>query len=203
MGRSKDTGITGVIMRLAWIMLIAIAISGWTPHLHSQTPPVRSSGAAPHLAIPPRGEYSHSAQISEQVCDKFKDYCTTTLDGIHLTDGLELSFYFVYPPPKIRTPPKTVTIMLTRSGDDWEYLKCHDLTFLLDGHVRLPVDSEHDGDVLSSGGVIEFITVDLPRATFLRIALAKKVALKLCLTEAELSEDDQRGLLDLASRMNP
>jgi hypothetical protein len=165
--------------------------------------PVHSTDAVQELGIPPRGEYSHSGEITETDCDKFEEYCTTTLDGVFLADGLKLSAFFVYQPPKLRTPPKTITIRLTRSGEDWEYLKCNDLTFLLDGRFKLPVDSKYDGDVLPSGGVIEFIVVNLPRADFLRIALAKKVELKLCITEAELSDDDQRALLDLASRMNP
>ena len=74
---------------------------------------------------------------------------------------------------------KYVIVTFIFDSDEWQYLECHNVEALADS---TPVDvgeSEHDGDV-GDGYVMEFVTVEISRATLKRLAFATATKFRIC-----------------------
>ena len=82
-------------------------------------------------------------------------------------------------------------------NDSWEYLKSHDVFCLADDQsIELP-ETNHSGEVRSSGKVIEIINFIVSYETFELLCKASKLEFKLYLTEFKLSEKEQTVLKQL------
>lgn len=152
--------------------------------------------------IPPRLPYVHSYQIAEEY-DRFKGRTVVDLapDYGEMTSLRQGSLWVNYSyDGQTPSPPATLVFALWSVNDDWEYLNCHSLNFLIDGSP-LQVDTERKGEVLSGGRVSETIMSTLATKDFLKLVNAKLVEGKLCNTEFKLSAEQMQGLKDVASRM--
>jgi hypothetical protein len=86
-------------------------------------------------------------------------------------------------PPVGGVADTSVRVMLSstsRSG--WKYLKCHHLSFLVDGRPYSVEGEKHDGNV-GTGYVSEHISFDVPRALVDEMGRGRVVEGKLCNTE--------------------
>ena len=86
-------------------------------------------------------------------------------------------------PPAGGVVDTSVRVMLSstsRSG--WKYLKCHSLSFLVDGQPYSVAGEKHDGNV-GTGYVSEHISFDVPRALVEDMGRGRVVEGQLCNTE--------------------
>jgi hypothetical protein len=98
-------------------------------------------------------------------------------------------------------PPDEVVFSLVSQSDDWAYLTNHRLILLLDDTTRLDMgELVRRGEVGRAGRVQESMFVQLPRATFEKIARAAKVEAQLASTEFALKPEHIGALRDLLSR---
>jgi hypothetical protein len=112
-------------------------------------------------------------------------------------EPLRIGGFFVK--PKSLGPPVVVTLSFYSSSSDWKFLNFHPIAVLADGEgLDLPTP-RHRGNVFN-GGVSEYISVDLPLATFIKIANAENVEMRLGLTEMRLTQNHMEALRDLLSR---
>jgi hypothetical protein len=153
--------------------------------------------------IPPRGTYRHGYKIRVDF-DRLEGNTVVSLDTRRSEFGRgpgSLSVFYLY---EGTTPvvPSLVSLTLVSTADIAQYVDCHDLTLLLDGQVRMPIETEHRWWV-GDGFVDEWVTSYLKAGQFLEIVNAKKVEGKLCDTEFVLSSEQLEALRDLASRMQP
>lgn len=165
--------------------------------------PQPTAAPTPVASIPPRGAYKHPYTVTEKY-----DRITDVTDVVLKPDLAEekrgagsLMAVYTYRgthPAK----PANISFSFVSLSDDWQYLQCHSLSLLLDGKVRMPLDTTHDGDV-GRGYVLEFVQSRLPLSQFLQIVNAKQVEGRLCNTQFALSSAQMEALRDLASRMQP
>ena len=134
--------------------------------------------------------------------DRFTNRTTVILNAMKVGSDFELTAYFSIA-GKQPSEPTFVQFMLRPnswiSSRTWEYLHCHDVALLVDGQP-ISVQASHDGRV-GNGYVLEYITFDLPLASFLRLATASKVEARVCRTELAIGSLQMAALRDLASRM--
>lgn len=79
-------------------------------------------------------------------------------------------------------------------SDDWRYLKCRSLHFLVDGKpLQLP-QAKYDGDVGYAGHVTENFWMHVGMATYRQLAKAGSIEYKVCNDEMAVSEE---GMLNL------
>lgn len=154
------------------------------------------------IDIPLQNTYKHTSTITEEY-DRFKKETVITMYS-SLADSFKgrphgLVVIYSYPGEKAQIPDK-VEIGFSSTYEDWTYLRCHDLTFLIDGEP-VSVRSEHIGDVLSGGSVAETVIGFLTPQIFLQMANAKKLEGKICNDEFVFSESQMEALRDTASRM--
>ncbi|BAH39322.1 hypothetical protein GAU_2280 [Gemmatimonas aurantiaca T-27] len=167
-----------------------------------------SAQTAVEIAVPsPTGD-SKIASLVRVEFDRFKQQTVASLelppvrastaDGRSFTT-LRPSAHFVY---KGETPqvPDFVLLMVQSRSAQWEYLRCHDLLFLVDGKPFETPAADHDGRVLRPG-VGETVTVMLPPAALIAMANATKVEAKLCRDEFEFDQQARLAFRELASRM--
>ncbi|MCK4828788.1 hypothetical protein KA005_74375 [bacterium] len=133
--------------------------------------------------------------------DRFKDWTSITLGQNYMT----IMFSKMRKQPQLmpsisykgKTPPGlgvTVNLGFFSVNDSWKYLKSHDLYCLADDQpIELP-ETNHRGEVMSSGSVLEVIHFDVSYETFEVLCKASKLEFKLHLTEFKLSEKEQTVL---------
>ncbi|HZQ11022.1 MAG TPA: hypothetical protein VFD70_30910 [Anaerolineae bacterium] len=152
--------------------------------------------------IPPRQDYKHGYEIKEEY-DRFKRITKVSLEP-RFSDTKKrpgaLAVLYSYP-ETTPTIPSEVDVAFLSVHDDWEYLECHDLTFLIDNQP-LKVKTDHDGSV-GSGYVVETVAGYINTDDFLTLVNAQKVEGQLCRDEFVLTNDQMNALKDVASRMQP
>ena len=170
--------------------------------------PTRTSTPCPtptlsiYEQIPPRGDYDHgSIEVTEEY-DRFSDFTFVNLTSevgwmYGPEDGLYVICGYDGTSPSI---PLFVEIGFQSSSDDWDYLDCHSVYFLIDDSIRLHPDTEHDGTV-GNGWVLEMVSMYLDTSDFLKIVNAEKVEVSLCNDEFTLTDNQMEALRDAASRM--
>ena len=124
--------------------------------------------------------------------DRFKGQSTVALSpdiaALDAQPQLTLFTFFKGTQP---TRPDFVAMTFWSTHKDWEYLKCHSVSTLVDGApFKLP-DSKHDGTV-GSGYVVERVKVTIPFDDLERMARGKSVEFRICNTEFAL-DDNMRG----------
>lgn len=124
---------------------------------------------------------------------EFEGITAVHVEEIDLGSSLELRGAETLKPAGDDTDPFTrgvdgnvlgVPMTIVARADDWRFLKCHGLNWLLDG-ARLQTPTEHDGHV-GRGYVLEFISFRLTYADFVQLSQAQTVRGKLCNTEFAL-----------------
>jgi len=98
--------------------------------------------------------------------------------------------------------PDVVAFMFSAKSESWQYLDCHTTSLLVDGKP-LPLETEHDGSVMSGGDVIEYIKSMITFEKFQQIASAKKVEVQICNTEFSLSDEDMNDLKQFVNLITP
>ncbi len=151
--------------------------------------------------VPQRRMYSHSYQIKEEF-DRFKNTTEVSLlpdygEMISAEQGALFVFYSYA--EKTPRPPSVVGIGFWSVNDNWEYLRCHNLIFLVDG-APLAVETQHEGEVMS-GNVSESVIGQIGIRDFLTLVGAQSIEGKLCNTEFKLTTEQREALRDVASRM--
>jgi len=109
---------------------------------------------------------------------------------------------FIFEGEILKKSPKEAPIFFMSRNDDWEYLNCHHTYLLVDGE---PVDlgeGIHHGEV-GSGYVLEFIFHEVPFTLLQKLALAKKVEVKICNTEFVLTREDSSDLQEYIRFLTP
>lgn len=162
--------------------------------------------ATPDLSkqIPLRGTYAHKYEI-KSVYDKFKQRTEISLEPrFSETQRLPGSLVIIYSyPGETPAQPDTVEWGLISVSDTWEYLDCHSTIFLVDGATRFTPETQHDGEVGSSGFVVETVHGLWTLEEFLQVVNAQTVEGQLCNTEFSFSSEQMEALRDVASRMLP
>ena len=155
---------------------------------------------------PPFSESYGSAFRLQQKYDKFKNKTIVSLSLDlkpskirYSSNKLAFNSFFFYLGEKVKTP-SFVMIAFQSTTDDWEYLRSHELTFLIDDKPLEIGTLKHKGSV-GKGYVIEFLSKLIPLSHFLMIVNSKKVDGKLFTTEFRFTEEQLEALRDYASRM--
>ncbi len=87
---------------------------------------------------------------------------------------------------------KTIAIMFVSKSPDYQYLKCYAVRASVDGKPMAVGESEHEGEA-RTGGVVEYVTLQVDLKTLNALAAAKDVKFKICndsvqLTAAEMAQ---------------
>ncbi len=194
-------GIVAVALFIAGGLLIAAKTARKVnPAEHASAVPafeLKGMHAAPFM---------HSASITDDT-DRFTGVRSTNLHDMKLIpqqqfeEPLQIGAYFVKPTTPSGTVglPRIVVLTFYSSSEGWRFLKFHRLDVLADGErVDVP-EVLHRGDVVS-GGVTEYMTVDLPVSSFIKIANAESVEMRLGGVELQLNSNHLEALRDLLSR---
>lgn len=99
---------------------------------------------------------------------------------------------------KGREVPPSIDASINMSSPDWQYLRCHDVTFLVDGE-RMPYSGAQTGnagynDSMRMAEVYERVSFQMPIADAIKIANAGTVEYQVCRDEHEMLPKDQEGL---------
>ena len=92
---------------------------------------------------------------------------------------------------------KTVSVMLMYFANDWGFLKCHPIDWLIDGKPSPGPKTAHDGEV-TSRGVTETITQELPVDFFAKIVTGETVKGRLCTYEFAFTDDQRQTIRTFA-----
>lgn len=82
-------------------------------------------------------------------------------------------------------------------SEDWRYIDCHHLDWLVDDKRATTGESSHEGSVISHDRVLEYIDTAPTPAQVAKLASGTKVEAKICNTEIVLSDEDMQALREL------
>lgn len=117
--------------------------------------------------------------------DEFSGAHTLSSAKVRLGNVTPTLRFYTYAVTVDGTVP-TISVFLLSSTDEWRFLKCHDLMWLVDER-RLPLmPTKHDGTVYR-GGVAETIRQDMPVEVFRTLVNAQQVRGRLCDTKFRLN----------------
>jgi hypothetical protein len=94
-------------------------------------------------------------------------------------------------------------LVFRSKSSSWKYLECNSVLCLIDGEKLDLPESRHDGKVLDSANVVEYISVFSDKATFEKLWNAKQVEFKVCNDEFSLSPIEMRMLQELKNYLSP
>ena len=131
--------------------------------------------------------------------DEFAQTTTVYLENVellfnaysHLTGGptsLKLSFLRMIAPQY-----SPVQLVFASWSDDWVYLRCHDLYWLIND-VSVRVETKRQPGSVRGRYVHEFITTEIPFETIENMVNARSVRGRLCTTEFKLSPEHLSAL---------
>lgn len=136
--------------------------------------------------------------------DRFENETMVRLDLELEQAGLNLITFFTML-GRSASRPELVVMTLVAKNESWEFLRCHDVSFLVDGVPFASGASEephHNGEV-GTGYVLEFIAVMLTPERFNLLIGGSKIEGRLCRTEFGITPPQLASLRDFATRMNP
>jgi len=149
-------------------------------------------------------EFKHKAKI-ESNYDRFEDETHVRLESKRVLGGfmedVKMGASFFYKGQKLSTPEYFIFLFVSDTKG-WRFLSetQRELIALADGE-RLPLGTlDRDSKVRSGGWVSEIMVKEVPYETFLKIATAKEVEMKLGKYEFKLKEEHLEALRDLVSR---
>ncbi len=196
----------------------ATATSAPTPTPTSTSTPMATPTPDIHDRIPPRDDYHHDHEVTEQY-DESDDttYVASSapthdivIDG---EPGIDIRYHYQGTEP---TVPSTVFFSIVSRSDSPQYLNCHNLVILVDDDIRMtpqasylgdddaPIpETDHEGSVLEGREILEMVYAFLDVKEFLQIVNGDNVELTLCDDEWTLTTAELEALKDVASRMVP
>jgi hypothetical protein len=167
---------------------IAVARPTYAPN-----PNLKDLSAATPLVLP-----SDTPQVKVDY-DRLQDYTSITAPDIQLSEKVKIESYFICHGKTSKCHPSQVTMLFSRSGEDWEFLRYHPMVMLLNGTTRFRLgESDYDGTV-GNGYVMEFQTVKLTLSQFLQLAAAKSVEGSWGLYHFELNTEQRASIRALAN----
>lgn len=197
----------------------ATATSTPTPTPTSTYTPAATPTPDIHDRIPPRDDYHHDHEITEQYNESDDTTYVASSAPSHdviIEDefGLDIRYNYQGTEPAV---PSTVLFSIVSRGDSRQYLNCHRLVILVDEDIRMTPQTSYLGDddphespetghedsVLEGREVLEMVYAFLDVEEFLQIVNADQVELTLCDDEWALTTAELQALKDVASRMTP
>lgn len=128
--------------------------------------------------------------------DRIDDYTSTDLEPMPVSTFQLGAFYTCH--GHSVCVPKFITLHISSSSGDWQYLESSHLRFLLDGRTRIDIgELQHHGTV-GQGYVLEQFFATVPLPTFLRIVRANRVEGRLGQNEFTLQPEQLAALHELA-----
>ena len=148
------------------------------------------------------GPYATAAQVTISY-DRFERTTVARLKGEDTKSQPQFHVLTTFPGDTVPAAPEAV-IWFSVTGRSWQFLECHRTRLLIDGvPLEVPNEAEHDGRVLSSGGVIEFILVTVTWEHVLQLARGTTIEVKICNREFALSRVNMDRLRDFVARVTP
>lgn len=197
----------------------ATATSTPTPTPTSTYTPAATPTPDVHDRIPPRDDYHHDHEITEQYNESDDTtYVASSAPSRNVVIegefGLDIRYRYQGTAPAV---PSTVLFSIVSRSDSPQYLNCHDLIILVDDDIRMTPQTDYLGDdephespeidheesVLEGREVLEMVYTFLEVEEFLQIVNADQVELTLCDDEWTLTAAELQALKDVASRMTP
>jgi len=143
--------------------------------------------------------------------DRFEDKTTAwvSYERVYVKNlayqNLRVTAFFTYRGKIVGTPVERIGLMFRSSSSEWTYLKSNELIAIVDG-ARLPLGRPlaRDSNVSSSYGgvqVEEVMEFKLEYAELKKIALARRVEMRLGPAEFEFDSSFLRSLRRLASHL--
>lgn len=86
------------------------------------------------------------------------------------------------------------SMMLTITGQEWKYLHCHEMDWLVDGKPMNFWSTRYDDQMGSGDYVMEFFNITPKRTSLEALAKASKVEYRICNTEYVLTRDELDGI---------
>jgi len=154
--------------------------------------------------VSPPSPYKHNALIVTSYDQRARRMKTTLEHPNDLGGGLRLAASFYYTDPRLRTPP-TIDIIIVAASKQPRFRDSHDLSFMPEGNsswsFRGPAQySTGDGP---KGMKLERNKITLTYADLLNLTRARRVRVRLGMTEVELSNNHLESLREVASLMAP
>lgn len=191
----------GVLVTLLGVYLLSPA-PGAKP---AAEPGVRGTERAKRPAIPLEfplaRKFQHDFEVKREQ-NKFDDYISFTAHTEGQDHAPKLNAYFLANQASGKSY-ENVTLSFTLVSAGWQFLKYHPVKFLLDGQKLDPGESEHSGDILSGGDVIEYVRVSLDLPTFQKLIQAGQVDVQVGTVEFALTPQQLEALRHLSSLIPP
>jgi hypothetical protein len=92
-------------------------------------------------------------------------------------------------------------VILSGAYHGWQYLRCHDTHWLLDGKPISLITEMHDGSVMDGGYVSDLIAQPMTLADLRKFAAAQKVEFEVCHDAGEFTPSEMQDLRDLVARL--
>jgi hypothetical protein len=167
----------------------------------------RSRQQSVSLTFPPLRDYAHSQSV-ESSYDRFEGETSTKVET-ELTATLYLNASFRHSGQKLLSPPNSVVFIFKeissyslgiRRGD---FIRNRGVILLIEGRPLRATGIYQNGGENENGWHEEYLGIELPVRTFLKLVNAQNVGVKVASMEADFSHENMEALRDLASRMNP
>ncbi|GAA0715203.1 hypothetical protein [Dokdonella soli] len=125
--------------------------------------------------------------------DKFEGV-TKIIGGAPQKEGSPgLTFLAVVKNKKLRE----LTMGVDSKSDEWRYLKCRSLAWLINGKRVVVGEPEYDGDV-GYKGVYEHLYVNLSRHLLQQMSVASSIEYKVCNDEIAVTDEGLENIQDFA-----
>lgn len=93
------------------------------------------------------------------------------------------------------------TLILTTWANEWQYIDCHSIDWLVDGRPAPYLNAEYTNTAAGSAAIERFSAV-VSKPDMIALSSAKLVEFKVCGTEGKVSESDLAGLRKVAGVLN-
>ena len=107
-----------------------------------------------------------------------------------------------YTGDKFPADSKSFGIAFVSRSKDWEYRNCNDTHILIDDEPYSPGEAKHNGTV-GDGYVLEYLDYNVAFDSVQKMAVAKKIEVKICNTEFALSPSEMADLREFVRLLTP
>jgi len=137
--------------------------------------------------------------------DRFNDYYTYELSPLSLSgeDGEYKAWITCYSGGDHLCRENNVTVSMERVGEDWLWLKGHDVVMLAGKIKYVPAETRLTSDVLHDGGVFEIVHFDMPVSLLNDMGQQSDWAIQVGITELDLHAVFSMAALDLFALLQP
>ena len=154
--------------------------------------------------VAPPSPYKHNALIVTSYDQRARRMKTTLEHPNDLGGGLRLAASFYYTDPRLRTPP-TIDIIIVAASKQPRFRDSHDLSLTPEGNSGWSFrgTGQYSTDDGPKGMKLERTRVTLSYTDLLSLTRARRVRVRLGMTEVELSNNHLESLREVASLMAP